>query len=58
MDGDVKKLTEQVLGKVTAEQWRSARQQCDKMCDTAWVADGIQDKVNEDVIIDIGQESS
>ena len=56
--GYVKKLTEEALGKVTAEQCRSACQHCDKICDAAWMADGIQYEVNEDIIIHIIQDSN
>ena len=55
---DVERLTNEALAAVTPEQWKNACKHCHQLVDQFWETDGLQEQVMEDVVIQLGNDSS
>ena len=51
-------LTEQAIGDVTADRWRSAIEHTRKIISEAWEKEGVEEQQMEDFVISLGREDS
>ena len=55
---DVRELVKVVMAEVPPEQWADAVEHCSRLIDEAWVTDGLQEEVCEQIVITLGGDSN